>query len=204
MLTKTDAERFAAEWIAAWNSGDLARILAHYAADFIFDSPFIPVVAGEPSGVLRGKAGVARIGPKRWTAVRRCASSLSPCSGVSAASSSTTVGTTAGRRWSGSSSTRRRASSARRRTMPSNDAVTSALDRKIVDLRQSGADRRRRRYAALTARLRTHCAGTPHTRAFGVDGFRRKGADPLAKEQPHARYPFCPRLRVYVPCCAAE
>ena len=59
MLTKATAERFAEEWIAAWNGHDLDRILTHYTDDVGFDSPFIPVVAGEPSGVLRGKAAVA-------------------------------------------------------------------------------------------------------------------------------------------------
>lgn len=52
------AERFATEWIAAWNSHDLERILAHYADDFEMSSPYIPVIAGEPSGTLKGKAVV--------------------------------------------------------------------------------------------------------------------------------------------------
>lgn len=58
MITRAFAEAFAAEWIAAWNSHDLERILSHYTEDFVFSSPFIPVVAGEPSGVLRGKAAI--------------------------------------------------------------------------------------------------------------------------------------------------
>jgi ketosteroid isomerase-like protein len=58
MLTRTAAETFAQEWIAAWNGHDLERILAHYTDDVELDSPFIPVVAGEPSGVLRGKRAV--------------------------------------------------------------------------------------------------------------------------------------------------
>lgn len=32
-------ERFAYEWIEAWNAGDLERLLAHYRDDTIFDSP---------------------------------------------------------------------------------------------------------------------------------------------------------------------
>ena len=52
------AKRFASEWIAAWNSHDLDRILAHYEDDFEMSSPIIPVLAGEPSGKLRGKAAV--------------------------------------------------------------------------------------------------------------------------------------------------
>ena len=58
MLTKTDAETFAAEWIATWNSHDLDRILAHYTDDFEFASPVIVQVVGEPTGVLRGKDAV--------------------------------------------------------------------------------------------------------------------------------------------------
>jgi len=67
MLTKGDAERFAHEWIAAWNSHDLDRILAHYADDFEFASPFIPTIAGEPSGILRGKKAVGAYWKKALT-----------------------------------------------------------------------------------------------------------------------------------------
>lgn len=58
MMDKVFAEHFAAEWIAAWNSHDLERILSHYADDFEMSSPVIVKVAGEPSGVLRGKEAV--------------------------------------------------------------------------------------------------------------------------------------------------
>ena len=53
------AARFAAEWIEGWNARDLDRVLSHYADDFEMTSPYIPRVAGEPSGTLRGKAAVA-------------------------------------------------------------------------------------------------------------------------------------------------
>ena len=59
MLTRIQADEFAAEWIAAWNSHDLERILSHYSADFTMASPRIATIANEPSGVLRGKAAVA-------------------------------------------------------------------------------------------------------------------------------------------------
>ncbi len=58
MLTREFADHFADDWIASWNAHDLARILAHYHEDFRMASPRIAVVAGEPSGVLRGKAAV--------------------------------------------------------------------------------------------------------------------------------------------------
>jgi hypothetical protein len=58
LLTREFADRFAAEWIDAWNSHDLDRILGHYTEDFTMASPRIAVVAGEPSGVLRGRQAV--------------------------------------------------------------------------------------------------------------------------------------------------
>lgn len=58
MLSRPFAESFAAEWIAAWNSRDLDRILSHYSDDFEFSSPFVPEVAGEPSGRLVGQAAI--------------------------------------------------------------------------------------------------------------------------------------------------
>lgn len=58
MLDRAFAERFAADWVAAWNAHDLDRILAHYADDFEMTSPVIVQIAGEPSGTLRGKQAV--------------------------------------------------------------------------------------------------------------------------------------------------
>jgi ketosteroid isomerase-like protein len=58
MIDQAFAERFAAEWIEAWNSHDLDRILSHYADDFEMASPYIARLAGEASGRLRGKAAV--------------------------------------------------------------------------------------------------------------------------------------------------
>jgi len=58
MLDRVFAEHFAAEWIAAWNSHDLDRVLSHYADDFEMSSPIIVQIAGEPSGKLKGKKAV--------------------------------------------------------------------------------------------------------------------------------------------------
>lgn len=58
MIDTAFAQQFAADWIAAWNRHDLDAILAHYADDFEMASPLIPQLAGEPSGVLRGKTRV--------------------------------------------------------------------------------------------------------------------------------------------------
>jgi hypothetical protein len=58
MITPDHAARFAEEWISAWNARDLALVLEHYEDDFEMASPRIVEIAGEPSGVLRGKASV--------------------------------------------------------------------------------------------------------------------------------------------------
>ncbi|GAA4410169.1 nuclear transport factor 2 family protein [Quisquiliibacterium transsilvanicum] len=58
MLTPEFAQRFAHEWIEAWNSHDLDRILSHYTEDFVMASPRIAVLAGETSGILRGRQAV--------------------------------------------------------------------------------------------------------------------------------------------------
>jgi ketosteroid isomerase-like protein len=57
-MEKELAERFARQWIAAWNSHDLDRILAHYEDDFEMHSPYVALLGGEPSGKLKGKAAV--------------------------------------------------------------------------------------------------------------------------------------------------
>ncbi|MFO1519661.1 MAG: nuclear transport factor 2 family protein [bacterium] len=46
---------FAQEWIAAWNSHDLNRILSHYSEKVEFHSPFVVKITGDPSGTLKGK-----------------------------------------------------------------------------------------------------------------------------------------------------
>jgi ketosteroid isomerase-like protein len=58
IMDKAFAENFAKEWIAAWNSHDLDRILEHYEDNFEMSSPIIRTLADEPSGTLRGKAAV--------------------------------------------------------------------------------------------------------------------------------------------------
>jgi ketosteroid isomerase-like protein len=49
----TDA--FAADWIGAWNRHDLDVILAHYADDVVFTSPFAVRLTGDATGTVRGK-----------------------------------------------------------------------------------------------------------------------------------------------------
>jgi len=52
------ATAFAKEWIDAWNTGDLERVLAHYADDFEMTSPYIVERMGIISGTLKGKEAI--------------------------------------------------------------------------------------------------------------------------------------------------
>lgn len=72
MLDKTFADHFAAEWINAWNSHDLDRVLSHYADNFEMSSPIIVQVAGEPSGKLKGKKAVGAY----WTSALKLVPNL--------------------------------------------------------------------------------------------------------------------------------
>lgn len=57
-MTEAEAQEFALEWIAAWNSHDLERILAHYAEDVEVTSPLVESVLGPGKVTVRGKAGL--------------------------------------------------------------------------------------------------------------------------------------------------
>jgi hypothetical protein len=52
------AQQLASEWIAAWNSHDLERILAHYVDTFEMRSPLIVERGFSADGTLRGKAAI--------------------------------------------------------------------------------------------------------------------------------------------------
>ncbi len=57
-MSLPDADAFARDWAAAWNSHDLTRILAHYGEDVVFRSrKAVPLVGG---GELRGKDELRR------------------------------------------------------------------------------------------------------------------------------------------------
>jgi len=58
MISGDQAQKFSQEWVDAWNSHDLERILSHYADDFQMTSPFIATMMNEPTGTLRGKEQV--------------------------------------------------------------------------------------------------------------------------------------------------
>jgi len=52
------AEKFAAEWVDAWNAHDLDRLLGHFADDVVWSSPVVVSFFGEESGTLHGKQAV--------------------------------------------------------------------------------------------------------------------------------------------------
>lgn len=54
MLDDRFYEEFAAEWIAAWNSHDMRRILSHYTESFEFSSPVLAKVIPASGGKLVG------------------------------------------------------------------------------------------------------------------------------------------------------
>ncbi|GID10415.1 nuclear transport factor 2 family protein [Actinocatenispora rupis] len=68
-----EAQRFAADWEARWNSHDLDRVLEHYADDVVFRSPYAVAVIG--TDTVRGKAalreywteGLRRLSDLRFT-----------------------------------------------------------------------------------------------------------------------------------------
>jgi ketosteroid isomerase-like protein len=60
MITRERAVKFAEEWIDAWNSHELNKILSHYSDDFEMSSPRIIQIMNEPSGMLKGKDNVRR------------------------------------------------------------------------------------------------------------------------------------------------
>ena len=57
-MTEAEAQEFALEWIAAWNSHDLDRILTHYADDVEVTSPLVETVLGPGKVTVRGKAAL--------------------------------------------------------------------------------------------------------------------------------------------------
>ena len=60
LLFSRQAEALADDWIDAWNSHDLNRVLSHYTDDFEMTSPFISQFTGNPSGTLKGKKEVSK------------------------------------------------------------------------------------------------------------------------------------------------
>jgi len=55
LMTEDEARSFAADWIEAWNSHDLDRIMTHYAEDLVLVSPVAAQLLNDPAGMIRGK-----------------------------------------------------------------------------------------------------------------------------------------------------
>lgn len=55
MVTKEQAAEFAEKWLAAWNSHDLDKVMAHYAEEVEYFSVFSTKLTGNGSGVIHGK-----------------------------------------------------------------------------------------------------------------------------------------------------
>ena len=58
MITQEFPLTFATEWVEAWNTHNLDKILAHYSDDFEMSSPYISQIAQVSSGKLKGKPAV--------------------------------------------------------------------------------------------------------------------------------------------------
>ena len=58
MIDRGWAEKFAREWVDAWNEHDLERIFLPYADDFEMTSPLIVERMNVPDGRLKGKSAV--------------------------------------------------------------------------------------------------------------------------------------------------
>jgi ketosteroid isomerase-like protein len=58
MIDQQTAHTFAEEWINAWNSHNLEKILHHYTDDFTMETPMALKLVPESGGVLKGKEAV--------------------------------------------------------------------------------------------------------------------------------------------------
>lgn len=67
-MTKDEATFLGQQWVEAWNRHDLDAIMAHYAVDVAFTSPFVVALAHEPTGTLRGSEALRAYFSKALTA----------------------------------------------------------------------------------------------------------------------------------------
>ncbi|MBD2705331.1 nuclear transport factor 2 family protein [Spirosoma sp. BT702] len=59
-MTQEQALHFADEWIGAFNAHDLDAIMAHYADELEFYSPFIPLLTFNETGCITSKGDLER------------------------------------------------------------------------------------------------------------------------------------------------
>ena len=57
-MDRVEAQRFAGQWVDAWNAHDLDGVLAHFADDAEFASPVAAQLLPETNGILRGKDAI--------------------------------------------------------------------------------------------------------------------------------------------------
>ena len=49
---------FADDWVSAWNSHDLERVVSHYEEDVVLTSPRVRLFLGRDDGTIRGKSAL--------------------------------------------------------------------------------------------------------------------------------------------------
>ena len=54
-MTRAQAQAFAQEWVATFNTHDLEKILSHYTETVELRSLLVTKVMGDPAGTVRGK-----------------------------------------------------------------------------------------------------------------------------------------------------
>lgn len=57
-ITKKFAAAFASDWIDAWNSHDIEKILSHYSEDFTIETPMAMKLYPRSHGLVVGKSEV--------------------------------------------------------------------------------------------------------------------------------------------------
>lgn len=62
-MTNEFATAFARDWIEAWNSHDIEKILSHYSEDFMIETPMAIKLYPQSNGTVVGKSEVR----KYWT-----------------------------------------------------------------------------------------------------------------------------------------
>ncbi len=57
-MTKEFATVFAKDWVEAWNSHDIEKILSHYSEDFTIETPMAIKLYPQSQGIVVGKSEV--------------------------------------------------------------------------------------------------------------------------------------------------
>src|SRR5260370_17911604 len=66
MLDDATVEDLRRHWDEGWNAGDLDTIMAPFAADVIFSSPFVPRLTGDPEKTTIGGYDALRPSVYYW------------------------------------------------------------------------------------------------------------------------------------------